>query len=134
MYWMVSTRLAKPSPGLATSTVGCELRRRIETAGIQAHAEGGLQQLGIVRRLRQRQIELLGAGVVVMILLGDARGEVAAAERDRRRRRPVALGLCRPRLGGRRGLLSSSSDRQAEQQHRRQEREGIRSHGDHILG
>ena len=85
--------------------LGGKLRRLIDAPGIHAQPEGGVDQLGIIRRLGERQVDLLGSGIVIVVLLGHARGEIAAAQRDRRELQAARrLGLA---LGRRLGLASA---------------------------
>ena len=113
-----------------------ELGGGIDTAGVHAHAEGGIDQLGIGRRQRQRRVHLIGRRVVVVILLGHARGEIAAVERGRDLAAPLGLGLrLRRRLGlGRPALLGIDGRRKRKQQRGRQQREECASHTCHMLG
>ena len=105
----------------------------VDAPGIHAQPEGGVDQLGIVRRLAECQVDLLDSGVVIMILLGDAGGEIAAAERDCRRLQ-TARRLCLA-LGGRLGpLLSIAGGGEREKQRCRQQREMCTSHTAHMLG
>ena len=115
--------------------LGRELGRGVDTAGIHAQPEGGIDQLRIVRRLGKRQIDLVGGGIVVVILLGHARGKVAAVERDQRHCSHLRAAL-RLRLGGWRGaaLLGVADRRESEEQRCREQREGGASHEAHMLG
>jgi hypothetical protein len=73
------------------------LRSGIDPAGIHAHPEGGIDQIWIAGRQRQRRIHLVGGGGVVMILLGDTAGELAAVERCRDLAAALRLGVDRRR-------------------------------------
>ena len=110
----------------------CEQRRLVDAAGIHAQPEGGVEQLRIVRRLGERQVDLVGRGIVVVILFGHARGEIAAVERDQGDLR-AALRL---RLGRWRGaaLLGVADRGESEEKRCRKQREGFASHIAHMLG
>ena len=111
-----------------------ELRRCVDAAGIHAQPEGGVEQLRIVRRLGERQVDLVGGGVVVVILLGHARGEIAAVERDQRRRRGRCGCACGLAGGVAPPCWALPIAGRDEEQRCRKQREGFASHGAHMLG
>ena len=82
-----------------------ELSGLVDAPGIHAQPEGSVDQLGVIRRLGERQVDLLGSGIIVVILLGDAGGEITTAERDRRQLQ--AARRLRLALGRRLGLAST---------------------------
>ena len=79
MDWTASTRLAQAVARPRRQDLRRELSGLVDAPGIHAQPEGGVDQLGIIRRLAERQVDLLGSGIVVVVLLGDAGGEIAAA-------------------------------------------------------
>ena len=125
----------QPVVGPCQQELRRELCRGVETAGIDAQPEGAVGELEIARGLGEGQIQLLGAGLVIMVLLGDAAGEVAAAERDRGE---LAAGWLRLALLRAAAGLGLDGERKRKQECRRQQREGNGTHrghrGLHMLG
>jgi len=76
-----------------------------------------------------REVELVGAGFVVVVLLGDACREVAAAQRDHGERPGLRASLRRRHAG-----LGLAGQRKGKDERRREQREGNESHDCHMLG
>src|SRR5262249_13712321 len=108
----------------------CELSRLVDPAGVHAQPEGRVDQVRIGRILAECKVDLVGGGIVVVILLGDSRGEVATAQGDERELQAARrLGLPLRRRLGLAALLGDAGCRKGEKQRRGQQREMGTSHG-----
>ena len=106
-----------------------ELRGGIDPAGIGAQPEGAVHQLEVTGSLRQGKVELVGAVLVVVVLLGHPAGEVSAAERDR-----GDLPAGDARLLPAAARLGVTCERNRKHERRRQQRKGNGSHTCHMFG
>ena len=101
----------------------------VDPAGIGAQPEGAVEQLEVAGALRQGEVELVGAVLVVVILLGHPAGEVSAAERDR-----GDLPAGDARLLPAAARLGVTCERNRKYERRRQQRKGNGSHTCHMFG